>query len=462
MAQPLAAPFSYFADSNGAPLAGGKVYTYAAGTTTPQNSYTDSTGTIAAAQPVILDSAGRATIWLSGYYKIVVKDSLDNTIHTDDNITALGATGDMSKSVYDIANIQEQLVGLTASQTLTNKTLTSPVITAPTITNQTSVNGGQLAGYRNFLLNGNMNIWQRGTSFTPTAGTITYTADRWCVQRQVNAGYTVSRQAAPATGIQYAMRIQRTAANANTDVIYLAQPVETNSSIQLQGATVVLSFYAKCGADYSAASTGLLSILTSGTGTNENTLSGYTGQAVVASATSTLTTSYQRFQITGSVASGATEIGIQFRFTPTGTAGTNDYFDIYGVQLEVGGVATSLETLPFISMLNMCRRFCKKTFAYATTPAQNSTTTGAMCVMLPTGATGTFGASFPFGITMFSAPTITTYNTSATNANWRDTTNSADRTVTVGIIGDDSFALTGASGVAASTNRIHYLAEAEL
>lgn len=134
MAQPMALPYSYFADANGAPLAGGKVYTYIAGTTTPQNSYTDSTGITPAANPVILDSAGRAEIWLSGYYKIIIKDSLDNIIHTTDNITALGSTGDMNKSVYDAANIQEQLVGLTAVQTITNKTLTAPTITNPVIT----------------------------------------------------------------------------------------------------------------------------------------------------------------------------------------------------------------------------------------------------------------------------------------------------------------------------------------
>lgn len=44
------------------------------------------------------------------------------------------ASGDMLKSVYDPANISEQLVGLTAIQTLTNKTLTAPVINTPNIT----------------------------------------------------------------------------------------------------------------------------------------------------------------------------------------------------------------------------------------------------------------------------------------------------------------------------------------
>lgn len=91
MAILLNAPYCYFADSNGAPLAGGKVYTYTAGTTTPLASYTDSTGGTPAANPVILDSAGRAEIWLSGSYKILVADSLGNTIHTTDNIGGLSS-----------------------------------------------------------------------------------------------------------------------------------------------------------------------------------------------------------------------------------------------------------------------------------------------------------------------------------------------------------------------------------
>lgn len=69
------APITTFIDSTGAPLAGGLIYTYAAGTNTPQATYTDSTGTVLNSNPVVLDSAGRAQIWfISSAYKIVVKD----------------------------------------------------------------------------------------------------------------------------------------------------------------------------------------------------------------------------------------------------------------------------------------------------------------------------------------------------------------------------------------------------
>jgi len=74
-------------DNNGNPLAGGKIYTYEAGTTMPKATYTDSTGNTANANPVILDSAGRCSIWLGdGGYKFVLKTSADVTISTVDNI----------------------------------------------------------------------------------------------------------------------------------------------------------------------------------------------------------------------------------------------------------------------------------------------------------------------------------------------------------------------------------------
>lgn len=142
MAQPLGIPYSYFTDANGAPLAGGLIYTYIAGTTTPQATYSDSTLVTPLANPVVLDSAGRATIWLSGFYKIVVKDALLNTISTTDNITATGSGGDMTKAVYDPANIGEQLVGLTAGQTLGNKTLTTPNIVG--VGNASAANAGSV------------------------------------------------------------------------------------------------------------------------------------------------------------------------------------------------------------------------------------------------------------------------------------------------------------------------------
>jgi len=85
-----------FFNNDGTVLAGGKIYTYAAGTSTPKATYTTSTGNIAHANPIILDSSGRVPggeIWLSaGTYKFSVLTSASVLIATYDNIIGIGAT----------------------------------------------------------------------------------------------------------------------------------------------------------------------------------------------------------------------------------------------------------------------------------------------------------------------------------------------------------------------------------
>ena len=82
-------PKTAFVDAAGEPLVGGKLYTYTAGTTTLQATYTDSTATTANTNPIILDSRGEANVWLGGaIYKFVLKDADDALIWTVDNISA--------------------------------------------------------------------------------------------------------------------------------------------------------------------------------------------------------------------------------------------------------------------------------------------------------------------------------------------------------------------------------------
>jgi microcystin-dependent protein len=78
-----------FIDAAGVPLAGGFLYTYEAGTTTPQATYTDSTAATANSNPIVLDSRGEANIWLSSAnYKFRLTDANGTEIWTVDNIAA--------------------------------------------------------------------------------------------------------------------------------------------------------------------------------------------------------------------------------------------------------------------------------------------------------------------------------------------------------------------------------------
>ena len=200
---------------------------------------------------------------------------------------------------------------------------------------------GSTAAGRNFFINGGMDIWQRGTSIA--CSSTAYAADRWQAYRTV-AGATISRQVTNDTTnlpfIQYAARVQRDSGNTATTLIFIGQSLETVNSIPLVGKSVTFSFYARAGANYSAASSALSVVVSSGTGTDQNVLTSYTGANNFISQTATLTTTWQRFTYTGTVPTTAQSVGTYIYYTPVGTAGANDYFEITGLQLEVGSVAT--------------------------------------------------------------------------------------------------------------------------
>ena len=197
----------------------------------------------------------------------------------------------------------------------------------------------------NPIINSSMQNWQRGTSIA--CSSTAYTADRWQGYRTV-AGATVSRQTTSDTTnlpfIQYAARVQRDSANTSTTAIFFAQSLESVNSIPFIGKVVTVSFYARSGANYSSASSALSVITATGTGTDQNVLTSYTGANNFISQTATLTTTWQRFSYSGTVPSTGTELGTYFYYTPVGTAGAADYFEVTGVQIDVGSVALPFRT----------------------------------------------------------------------------------------------------------------------
>jgi hypothetical protein len=187
---------------------------------------------------------------------------------------------------------------------------------------------------RNIVFNSAFDIWQRGTSFSIAGGA--YTADRWFGYASV-AGRTVSRQTGD-TGFNYCARVQRDSGNTNTSSFYFGQPFEIIDATKFAGKTIVWSFYARAGANFS--STNLDVVMLTGTGTVDSNaiLAGYVGQTATISTSRTLTTSWQRFSVSATIPTNVTQFTIYFGFNPTGTAGANDYFEVTGVQLETGSV----------------------------------------------------------------------------------------------------------------------------
>jgi len=114
---PVGGVAAQFFTNTGAVLSGGKLYTYAAGTTTPLASYTTNAGNVARTNPVVLDAAGRVPdggeIWItSAPYKFVLKDSNDVLIATYDNVFGIGVpsydpdnfTGDGTTTAFTLSS----------------------------------------------------------------------------------------------------------------------------------------------------------------------------------------------------------------------------------------------------------------------------------------------------------------------------------------------------------------------
>jgi hypothetical protein len=115
---PIGGFAAQFFDNNGVILSGGKIYTYAAGTTTPQATYTSAAGTVPHANPIILDSAGRVPggeIWLTDglVYKFVIETATGSLLGTYDNITGVNSN-------FVNYTIQEEVITATAGQTVFN------------------------------------------------------------------------------------------------------------------------------------------------------------------------------------------------------------------------------------------------------------------------------------------------------------------------------------------------------
>lgn len=290
------------------------------------------------------DIAGKGDLFAgtaNDTYGILTVGTNERRLVADSNETA-GLKYVADTTNYAVAAKGDLLAG-TAADTLQAVTVGangSTLLADSSATPGVSWNSVELG--KNKLINGAMMILQKGGGSTLTTSA-SFPLDRFFTRRSAGSTGTVSNQISSIglTGFQYALRTQRNNGNAATDTLYVGQTIETTNSIPLQGKTVTFSFYARKGTNYSATSDALAVSVYTGTGTDQTGLgSGYTGTATPISGTATLTTSWQRFTFTGTIATSATQIQVVTAYTPTGTAGADDYFDITGVQLETGSVAT--------------------------------------------------------------------------------------------------------------------------
>ena len=189
---PFAGAGAQFFTDDGSVLSGGKIYTYAAGTTTPQTTYTSILGTSANSNPIILDSGGRLPedMWLDEglKYRFVLKDSCDVQLGEYDDIAGINDISTETVPWSIVTGTPTTLAGYGITNALTSTQianiyapLASPTFTGtPNIPDNATPNVNHAIGYRDAPQNANTgnytlvladrgkSILMNGTSLTLT------------------------------------------------------------------------------------------------------------------------------------------------------------------------------------------------------------------------------------------------------------------------------------------------------
>jgi hypothetical protein len=206
-----------------------------------------------------------------------------------------------------------------------------------------NLNGGPLAGFRNRIINGNFDIWQRGTSTTTTGDT--YLADRWA--SAFSTGGTVSQETSSLpTGSRYAWKF---VASASNSFFQMGQQIEYGNCIDFQNTTVTISFMARA-VTATAGSTALTF--------RTRTIAGVDGVCLFigtnVNSTFTLTTSWTRYTVTRTLPATFGSLSLEFAL---GAHVSGDGIMLAQVQIEPGPVATPFEQRPIGTELALCRRY---------------------------------------------------------------------------------------------------------
>lgn len=306
-------------------------------------------------------------------------------------------------------------------------------------------NASSTFAFKNRIINGSMDIWQRGTSTTTTGNT--YLADRWV--SAFPTGGTVSQETSSVpTGSRYAWKFVASASNA---FMQMGQQIEYMNCLDLQNTTVSISFMARS-VNSNAGSTGLT--------VRTRTIAGIDGTCLFAGTASdtsvTLTTTWTRYTVTRTLSATFGSLSLEFVL---GANVSGDGIMLSQVQMESGAVASSFDVFSIGTELALCQRYYYQT-------------SGGVNTRHAISGNGSLSQGFPtvfFKVTMRTTPSVTYSSLShftlealsggtgtATAISWNaGTTDSATLNVTSGATGGTGVNLLGNS----SSSVIGYSAE---
>ena len=261
--------------------------------------------------------------------------------------------------------------------------------------------GSSVIGRKNYIINGNFDIWQRGTSVTTGYG-----PDRFTYQNSGSTGtlaqgsFTAGQTDVP-NNPRYFANLTVTGADDNANIAHRIEDVYT-----LSGQKATISFYAKHTTN-APTSFNVTSYQVFGSG-------GSTAVETSIATSQTTTTSWQKYTatVTFPSVSGKT-IGAGSYLELLFINPNNETFDIQiaQVQLEKGGVATNFEIRPIGEELSLCQRYYVKSYNQSTAPGTASTTTGSLNYITHANSSNGDRSTIFFPQTMRTTPTVTLYST---------------------------------------------------
>lgn len=268
------------------------------------------------------------------------------------------------------------------------------------------------------LVNGNFDVWQRNTTFTPNDDT--YGADHWNQLVDGNGAWTLSRSTdVPTTLSTYSLKCVNVTLNKQMAIVQFLENIDTK---KVTGNTVSLTFAAKTTTAKVIGNlratvlawTGTADALTSdvvgtwaGNGTDPTWAASYTAE--VAGSNKALTTSWQTFTIEGvSLDTASTNNLAVVIWVDDTTITAGDEFYITQIQMNTGLKALEYRPLSFHDELMRSQRYYEKSYAYATVPGTadgfNQTATNMTAYTTSGIAANTF-----YKVQKFATPTLTFY-----------------------------------------------------
>jgi len=253
-------------------------------------------------------------------------------------------------------------------------------------------------GITNRIINGAMQIWQRGTSFsTPSSGA--YTADRMYVGWAGAAPATIARVAG-SNGFKYALRVTGAASNTTLTV---GQKIESVNIADLASKTVTLSVVLLASTNQTFTWAAFYA----------NAADDFSGVTQISTGTWSVTTSAATYSANISLPSQAAN-GVQIQIYPNAAgAFTSGTFDMTGFQVEQGSVATPFERRLYGQELTLCQRYYEMSIAQGTT-GYNTMAGGTNAIG---GSTNDLAVTTVYKATKRASPTVVPYSSSTGTAN---------------------------------------------